>query len=77
MQFNVLQLYLKLFPKYNSSLNGLVIFSYFLNYQLFYMSWIIHFEIIETIIQMLHIALINIYWNTHNNLMSHIYIWTC
>jgi len=41
------------------------------------MSWIIHFEIIETIIQMLHIALISIYWNTHNNLMFHIYTWTC
>jgi hypothetical protein len=39
------------------------------------MSWIIHFEFIETIIQMLHIAFINIYRNTHNNLMFHIYIW--
>jgi hypothetical protein len=39
------------------------------------MSWIIHIELIETIIQMLHIALTNIYWNTHNNLMLHIYIW--
>jgi hypothetical protein len=40
------------------------------------MSQIIHFEHIETIIQMLHIALINLYWNTHNNLMFHIYTWT-
>jgi hypothetical protein len=39
------------------------------------MSWIIHFKIIETIIQMLHIAVIIIYWNTNNNLMFHIYIW--
>jgi hypothetical protein len=48
---------------------------YLLNYQHLYMSWIIHFEPIETITQMLHITLINIYWNTHNNLMFHIYIW--
>jgi hypothetical protein len=41
------------------------------------MSWIIHFEIIESIIQMLHITLISIYWNTNNNLMLHIYTWTC
>jgi hypothetical protein len=39
-------------------------------------SRIIHFELIKTIIQILHIALINIYWNTHNNLMPHIYTWT-
>jgi hypothetical protein len=36
------------------------------------MNWIIHFEPIETIIQMLHIALINIYWNTRN-LIPHMY----
>jgi hypothetical protein len=40
------------------------------------MSWIIHFEFIKTIIQMLHITFINIYSNTHNNLMHHIYTWT-
>jgi hypothetical protein len=50
-------------------------FSYFLNYQHFYMSRIIHFELIETTIQTLHIAFINIYCNTHNNLMPHIYTW--
>jgi hypothetical protein len=33
-----------------------------------------HFELIETTIQTLHIALISIYWNTYNNLMPHIYI---
>jgi hypothetical protein len=37
------------------------IFLDFLNYEHFYMSWIIHFELIETIIQILHIELINIY----------------
>jgi hypothetical protein len=40
------------------------------------MNWIIHFELIETIIQMLHIAFTSIYWNTYNNLMFHVYIWT-
>jgi len=50
-------------------------FSHFLNYQDFYMSWIIHFELIKTIIQMLHIALSSIDWNTQKNLMLHIYIW--
>jgi hypothetical protein len=64
MQFNALQLYL----------NGLMIFSHFLNYQHVSMSWIIHFELIETIIQMLHIAFI-IIWDTQNNLMSRIYTW--
>jgi hypothetical protein len=65
MPLNILQLYL----------NGIVIFfQFFLNYQHFYMSRIIHFELIETTIQTLHIALINIYENTHNNLMFHIYI---
>jgi len=39
------------------------------------MNQIIHIKFIETIIQMLHIAFISIYWNTHNNLMPHIYIW--
>jgi hypothetical protein len=39
------------------------------------MSQIIHFEFIETIIQMLHIAFNSIYGNTHNNLMFHIYTW--
>jgi hypothetical protein len=34
-----------------------------------------HFELIETTIQMLHIAFISICWNTHNNLMLHIYTW--
>ncbi len=52
-------------------------FSHFLNYQHLYMNWIIHFEVIETIIQMLHIALISIYWNTHNNWMLYIYTWIC
>jgi hypothetical protein len=47
MQFNILQLYL----------NG------FLNYQHLYMNWIIHFEFIETTIQMLHIIFITIFWN--------------
>jgi hypothetical protein len=65
MQLNILQLYL----------NGLGNFSHFLNYQHFYTSWVIHFELIETTIQMLHIALFNIYWNTCNNLMLHIYTW--
>jgi hypothetical protein len=51
MKLNILQLYL----------NGLVIFSHLLNYQHFYMNQITHFEHIETIIQMLHIALISIY----------------
>jgi hypothetical protein len=64
MQLNILQLYL----------NDLVNFLQFLNYQHFYMNWIIHFELIDIIIQTLHIALTNIYWNTHNNLMLHIYI---
>jgi hypothetical protein len=54
MQLNILQLYL----------NGLLIFSLFSNYQHFYMSWIIHFEFIETVIQTLHIAFI-IYIETH------------
>jgi hypothetical protein len=48
MQLNALQLYL----------NGLG-FSHFINYQHLYMTCFIHFELIETIIQMLHIALIN------------------
>jgi hypothetical protein len=39
------------------------------------MNQIIHFEFIETIIQTLHITLIRIYLNKHNNLMPHIYIW--
>jgi hypothetical protein len=65
MQLNILQLYL----------NGLVIFSHFLDYQHFYISWIIHFELIETTIQTLHIALTSIYGNTHNNLVFHIYTW--
>jgi hypothetical protein len=39
------------------------------------MSQIIHFELIKTIIQMLHIAFFSIYWNTNNILMSHIYTW--
>ncbi len=63
MQLNILQLYL----------NGLVIFSHFLNCQHFYMSQIIHFELIETIIQTLHIALSSIYGNTQNTLVLHIY----
>ncbi len=62
MQLNVLQLYL----------NGLMNFFHIH----LYMSWIIPFETIEIIIQMLHIALINICWNIHNNLMPHIYTWT-
>jgi hypothetical protein len=53
-----------------------VLLLYFLNYQNLHMSWIIHFEFIETIIQMLHIALNYINWNTHNNLVPNIYIWT-
>ncbi len=57
MQHSILQLYL----------NSSIIFSHF------YMSQIIHFELIETIIQTLHIALISIYGNTYNNLMFHIY----
>jgi hypothetical protein len=45
---------------------------YFLIYQHIHMSWIIHFEFIETIIQMLHIALISI--ETHiTTYASHIY----
>jgi len=40
------------------------------------MSWIIHLKFIQTIIQMLCIALIREYWNTHNNLIVHIYAWT-
>jgi hypothetical protein len=39
------------------------------------MSRIIHFELIEMIIQTIHIAFTSIYYNTHNNLMLHIYIW--
>jgi hypothetical protein len=39
------------------------------------MNWIIQIELIETTIQMLHITFTNIYWNTHNNLMPHIYTW--
>jgi hypothetical protein len=42
-------------------LNGLMSFFTSLYYQHLYMSWIIHIEFIETIIQMLHIALIRIY----------------
>jgi hypothetical protein len=41
------------------------------------MSRIIHFELIETTIQMLHIALTNIYENTHNNLMVHVHACVC
>jgi hypothetical protein len=63
MQLNILQLYL----------NGLLKFSHFLNYQHFYMSRIIYFELIETIIQMLHITITNIWGNTHNNIMFQIY----
>jgi hypothetical protein len=37
------------------------------------MSQIIHFELIETTIQILHIGQTSIYCNTHNNLMPHIY----
>ncbi len=51
MQHNILKLHL----------NKFVILFTFLNYQHFYMSRIIHFEIIETIIETLHIALISIY----------------
>jgi hypothetical protein len=65
MQLNILKLYL----------NDLVIFFTFFELSTFYMSWIIHFELIETTIQMLHITFTNMYWNTHNNLMFHIYIW--
>jgi hypothetical protein len=50
-------------------------FTHLLKYQHFYMNQIIHIELIETIAQMLHIALTNIYWNTHNNLLPHIYTW--
>jgi len=39
------------------------------------MNWIIQIELIKTTIQMLHITFTNIYWNTHNNLMPHIYTW--
>jgi hypothetical protein len=59
MQFNVLLLYF----------NGVIKKSYFLNYQHLHMSWIIHFELIKTIIQMLYIALNYINWNTHKNLV--------
>jgi len=38
------------------------------------MTWIIHFELIETTIQMLHIAFTSTYWNTNNNLMLHKFI---
>jgi hypothetical protein len=31
-----------------------------LNYKYIYMSWIIHFELIETIMQTMHITFINI-----------------
>jgi hypothetical protein len=51
MQHNILHLWL----------NGLMNFVTFLNYQHFYMSQIIHFELIESIIQTLHIAFTNIY----------------
>jgi hypothetical protein len=51
MKLNILQLYL----------NGLVFYFTFLELSTFYTSQIIHFEHIETIIQMLHIALITIY----------------
>jgi hypothetical protein len=48
MQLNILQLYF----------NGLV------NYQHFYLNQIIWFELIETIIQTLHIAFISIWKHT-------------
>jgi hypothetical protein len=51
MQLNILQLYL----------NGLVMFSHFLNYQHLYTSRIIQFEFIEISIQTLHIAFTSIY----------------
>jgi hypothetical protein len=54
MQLNIL----------NLCFNGLVFFSHFLNYQHFYMSRIIHFELIENTIQTLHIALL-VYIETH------------
>jgi hypothetical protein len=41
------------------------------------MNRIIHFELMKIIIQMLHIAPTSIYWNTHNNLMFHIYTFNC
>ncbi len=63
MQHDILKLYL----------NNLVIFSQLKNYQHFYMNPIIHFELIKTIIQTFHIAVINIYGNTYNNLIFHIY----
>jgi hypothetical protein len=57
-------------------LNGLVNFFIFLElstflHELNHPFW----ASIETTIQMLYIAFINIYENTHNNLMFHIYIW--
>jgi hypothetical protein len=63
MQFNILKLYF----------NGLMKISTFFKLSNFYMILIINFELIETIIQMFHITLINIYYNTYNNLMPHIY----
>jgi hypothetical protein len=52
MQLHILQLYLNDLMKKNYL---------FINYQHFYMSEIIHFELMETTIQTLHIALTSIY----------------
>jgi hypothetical protein len=51
LQLNILHLCLNVF----------VIFAHLLNYQHFYMSRIIHFELIENTIQTLYIAFTNIY----------------
>jgi hypothetical protein len=51
MQLNIVQLYL----------NGLMKFLTFLKLSRYLREWIIHFELIETIIQTLHIALTSIY----------------
>jgi hypothetical protein len=61
MQLNILQIYL----------NGLMkIFTFLELGQHYCMNRIIHFELIEIIVQMLHITFTRIYLNTHNNLMS-------
>jgi hypothetical protein len=66
MQLNVLQWNLNVLMIF-FTFHELPTFAHELNH--------VHFEPIETIIQRLHIAFISIYWNTHNNLMPHIFVW--
>ncbi len=59
-----------------------IIFEWFSEF--FHISWTINIftwvesstlNLLKPLFKLLHIATINIYWNTHNNLMPHIYTW--